>query len=144
MMVGSNPCFTQLSGTSSPHVHQLDWFIKGWAVCGLPVVRMHLKKCPWDHSKRVGGSPGTVTGASNSGWSWNHGASVVPNHNNMPNAQSIHSTPDLSTWKDIDMHFLKAKLWSLQVVRSCEGWRCRHNSCKHTSWNMGHSEWWSG
>jgi hypothetical protein len=53
---------------------QLDWFIKGWVVCGLSVIH-----APKRHiGKRVGESP--QFWASNSGWRQNHWASMAPNH----------------------------------------------------------------
>jgi hypothetical protein len=59
---------------------QLDWFIKGRLVCGLPVI--HAPKIPlgnaWGHSKRVGESPWSR--ASNSGRSQNPWASICHRH----------------------------------------------------------------
>jgi hypothetical protein len=64
---------------------QLDWFIKGRMVCGLPGIPIHAPKRPWDPSKRVRALFGPGLKPDSLG--------MAPNLSNMHNAQRANADP---------------------------------------------------
>jgi hypothetical protein len=68
--------------TLSPHVFISAARLVHQGLCGLPVI--HAPKRPLGIIRTEGISQSQ---ASNSGWSWNHWASIAPSLSNMPNTQ---------------------------------------------------------